>query len=214
MNNEEFLKIVKDAFEKYLETGSRSNYELHSLGYKDEKEVVVSGRYMNKKVDIGIEKDNEIIAAIALKFIMRNYSQNSNNYFENMLGETANIRAAGKPYFQILIIPSKVPYFKNNGDLDHIEIITKNNLEKYIKLSHDDINNSIHTPTKTLIYIIDIPDAEFSKIKNNEDYVTFYKNNRDYLISENNELHEFGESFVYNNYNEFIDKVIEYITTN
>ena len=146
MTNEEFLVKVKDSFYKYLETGSRSNeklkilhgaitqdlknrlgdnYQLHSLGYGDDREVKMTGRYMDKKVDIAIEKDGKILSAIALKFIMRNYSQNSNNYFENMLGETANIRSAGKPYFQIVIIPSKVPYFKKGGELDHIETITE-----------------------------------------------------------------------------------------
>ena len=68
---------------------------------------------------------------------MSNYSQNSNNYFENMLGETANIRSAGKPYIQMVILPSKVPYFKKGGELGHMEIISKHNLSKYIKLSHD-----------------------------------------------------------------------------
>jgi hypothetical protein len=43
---------------------------------------------------------------------MQNYSQNSNNYFENMLGETANIRSSNIPYFQIFIIPDEIPYYK------------------------------------------------------------------------------------------------------
>lgn len=231
MNNEEFLEKVKESFYKYLETGSRSNeklkilhgaiakdlkqrlgndYTLHSLGYGNDKEVYMKGRYMEKKVDIAVEKDNNIISAIALKFIMSNYSQNSNNYFENMLGETANIRTAGKPYFQIVIIPSKVPYFKKDGIIDHIETITFNNLSKYINLSNDDIERYMHTPTKTLIYLIDIPDIK-ATIQNKDEYTNFYQENNKFNIIENKESYGFGSSVIYNNYNEFMDKISYYI---
>lgn len=232
MSNEEFLKIVKDAFYKYLETGSRSNkkleilhgaitkdlknrlgneYKLHSLGYGDGKEAIMSGRYMDKKVDIAVEKNEKVISAIALKFIMRNYSQNSNNYFENMLGETANIRSSGKPYFQIVIIPSKVPYFKNNKELTHIETITKNNLLKYIKLSNDNVEEFMHTPTKTLIYLVDIPEISLSKVKNSDDYINYYQDNNNYRVIENSKAYDFGSGVIYNNYNEFMDKITHYI---
>lgn len=232
MTNEEFLVKVKDSFYKYLETGSRSNeklkilhgaitqdlknrlgnnYQLHSLGYGDDREVNMTGRYMDKKVDIAIEKDGEILSAIALKFIMRNYSQNSNNYFENMLGETANIRSAGKPYFQIVIIPSKVPYFKKGGELDHIETITEHNISKYLKLSNDNIEKYMHTPTKTLIYLVDIPNISLSKIKNENDYVSYYIENNNFVVMENSEPYGFGNSVIYNDYNKFIDKVSHYI---
>ena len=63
----------------------------------------------DKKVDITITKQNKPIAGFAIKFVMQNYSQNSNNYFENMLGETANIRSNRIPYFQIFIILDNLP---------------------------------------------------------------------------------------------------------
>ena len=213
MNNQEFLGIVKKSFNKYLETGSRSNeklkilhgaiaedlknklgdgYIIHSLGYNDDVEVKMTGRYMDKKVDIAIEKDGEVIAAIALKYIMRNYSQNSNNYFENMLGETANIRSSGKPYFQIVILPSKVPYFKKGGELDHIEVISKHNLFKYIKLSNDNVQEFLHTPNKTLIYLVDMPEISLQTVKNTNEYVNYYQKNNDFVFMENTELYGFG----------------------
>lgn len=232
MNNQEFLGIVKKSFNKYLETGSRSNkklkilhgaiaedlknrlgdgYVIHSLGYNDDAEVLMSGRYMNKKVDIAIERDGEVIAAIALKYIMRNYSQNSNNYFENMLGETANIRSAGKPYFQIFILPSKVPYFKRGGELGHIEVITKHNLFKYIKLSNDNVQEFMHTPNKTLIYLVDMPEISSKTVKNTDEYVNYYQTNNDFEVTENMGSYEFGSSVIYNNYEVFIDKVCHYV---
>lgn len=63
------------------------------------KEMKLDGRYIDKVVDITILKNSKPIAGIGVKFVMQNYSQNSNNYFENMLGETANIRCANIPYF-------------------------------------------------------------------------------------------------------------------
>ncbi|WP_434337424.1 hypothetical protein V2P72_01835 [Mesomycoplasma hyopneumoniae] len=69
-------------------------------------------RYYDKKVDIGIEYKNEIISGIGLKFVVQNYLQNSINYFENMLGETGNIRSQNdKLYFQILIILNRFLIF-------------------------------------------------------------------------------------------------------
>lgn len=53
-------------------------------------------------MDIAITKSQQrerehIVAVINVKMVMSNYSQNKNNYFESMLGETANLRSAGGP---------------------------------------------------------------------------------------------------------------------
>ena len=61
---------------------------------------------MNKKVDISIFKNNTPVAAIGVKFIMSNYLQNSNNYFENMEKqqtlEAMELHISKFLYFQIL----------------------------------------------------------------------------------------------------------------
>ena len=228
MNNAEFLEKVKEAFYKYLETGSRSNeklkilhgaiaydlqeklgesYEIHSLGFKDDKEIKMTGRYMNKKVDIAINKNGETKAAIALKYIMRNYSQNSNNYFENMLGETANIRSAGKPYFQIVIIPSTIPYFENTGKIRKTEKITYHNLTKYINLSNDNIDVYMHTPNKTLIYLVDIPEIP-KNITDFNEYIKYYQKQKIVTLGEDEKTYKFGDNVVYNNYETFIQKIV------
>jgi len=119
MNNLQFLQTVKKSFIRFLETHPRSNkkliilhgaiandiknrlgqgYESKSLGIGNGKEGKMHGRYMEKTIDILISKNENDIAGIGIKFVMNNYSQNSNNYFENMLGETANIRT-NKNYF-------------------------------------------------------------------------------------------------------------------
>lgn len=227
MNNQEFLGKVKDAFDKFLTTGSNSNeklkilhgsiaedlqnllgneYTVHSLGYGDGREISMHGRYMDKMVDIGIEKNGEIIAAIALKYIMQNYSQNSNNYFENMLGETANIRTTGKPYFQIIILPTKVPYYKDGGELKKIEEIKEHHLSKYMKLSNDDINIFYHTPNKTLLYFVDFPELP-NTITTRSEYKDYYIENNDFQVCESTEPYGFGNLFIYNDYEKFIEKI-------
>lgn len=229
MENNEFLnKIVKDTFYTYLHTNSRSNkklkiihgaiardlssrlgeeYKIHSLGFGNGKEVEMLGRYAEKKVDIAIENNKEIIGAIAFKFIMRNYSQNSNNYFENMLGETANIRLTEKPYFQILIVPSKVPYFNSDHIITKMESITSHNLEKYINLSNENTNELVHVPNKMLLYVIDIP-GESLVGKNYKQYVEYYKNINNFNVTPNTEKYDFGDIIIYNDYNKFIEEVV------
>lgn len=227
MNNQEFLEKIKKAFDKFLTTGSNSNeklkilhgsiakdlqnllgdeYIVHSLGYGDGKEVIMHGRYMDKMVDIGIEKNGEIIAGIALKYIMQNYSQNSNNYFENMLGETANIRTSEKSYFQIIILPTKVPYYKDGGELKKIEEIKEHHLSKYMKLFNDDSNIFYHIPNKTLFYFVDFPKIP-DTITNKSEYKDYYIKNNDFQVCESTKKYEFESLFIYNDYEKFLKEI-------
>jgi len=144
MTNNDFLEQIEKAFKAYLKTGARSNQKLkvlhgaiasdlantlgksfsvHSLGYNDGKETEIAGRYLSKRVDIVVSSQTQTVGGIAVKFVMSNYKQNSNNYFENMLGETANIRTTNKGYFQVLILPRLLPYFRKDGSISKIENI-------------------------------------------------------------------------------------------
>lgn len=77
-----------------------------------------------------------------------------------MLGETANIRCANIPYFQIFIIPDKLPYYKNDGTIQKWEEFSVHNSAKYLTLSKDDIQTSVHTPTKTLLFVVHLPEIK------------------------------------------------------
>lgn len=107
--------IAKAIYEKLNLFSARENdtYKVISQGFDNDKEAIINGRYVDKKVDITITKNDNVIAGIAVKFVMQNYSQNSVNYFENMLGETANIRCNNYPYFQIFIVLNEMPYYDN-----------------------------------------------------------------------------------------------------
>lgn len=232
MNNLDFLNILTNSFKKFLTTGSRSNeklkilhgaiatdlqqrigmeYGIQSLGYGDGREGVIDGRYIEKKADITITRGDTNVAGIAVKFVMQNYSQNSNNYFENMLGETANIRSKRIPYFQIFIIPDKMPYYDNKGNLRKWETFTLHNVRKYLLLSRDDINVNAHTPTKTLLFVVHLPDLK-TQITNKTEYINAYLG-MNYMRIEvsNHDYGEFDSSVVLNDYDKFMDKISHYI---
>lgn len=232
MNNTEFLNVVASSFKKYLETGSRSNaklkilhgeiakdikerlgseFTIFSLGIGNGKEKKLYGRYIEKAVDITIAKSGKSVAGIGVKFVMQNYSQNSNNYFENMLGETANIRCANIPYFQIFIIPDKLPYFNNEGKIQKWEEFTSHNSEKYLTLSKDDFQFSIHTPVKTLLYVIHLPETDLS-VDNKISYQAYYNRIESFKIKESNlQYGEFSNAVIYNDYEDFANKLVYYI---
>lgn len=225
--NQDFLTILSDSFREFLISGtSRSTAKLKPLhgaiakdlaerlgkefticsqGYGDDKEAEIEGRYVDKKVDITVKKDGNAIAGIAVKFVMQNYSQNSNNYFENMLGETANIRCKNYPYFQVFIILDKIPYYNKDKQITRWETFTDHNISKYLTLGQDNTNIYYHTPDKTLIYVVHIPDND--KVKTMDDYLNFYKNNGFTMNLTSHPYSEFGNSVILNNYELFMEKV-------
>jgi len=123
-------------------------------------------------LDISIFKNQKIIATISFKFITSNYKQNSNNYFENLLGETANIRRVNIGFAHFLVLRAHTPYYdKNKGNLrgqeKKIEILNENDLVKYIKLFND--LDFPHKPEVLGMAIIDFDKqgrAYFGDLKN------------------------------------------------
>lgn len=239
--NKKFISILKESFIKYLNTSPRSNeklkilhgyiaetlrqelgetYRISSINLEGNKEEVINGSYMPKKVDITISKningENKQVAGLAVKFVMSNYFQNSNNYFENMLGETANIRKAGIPYFQIFIIDHWLPYFDDSKKITKWEEIESTKLSKYKKLSFEDIVSNFFAPSKTFLQIINknfksssIDDLKLCK--NFEEYKEFCLNNEFVFQSYNLENFECGASAIINDYEEFIKYVVNEI---
>ncbi len=232
MTNKDFLEVIKDSFHTYLRVGtSRSTaklktlhghiatdlaekfgagFSIHSQGWQNDKESNIEGRYYPKNVDITIEKAGKVVAGYAVKFVMRNYSQNSNNYFENMLGETANIRSNSIPYFQVFIIFDKVPYYEKGGAFKKYDTITPHNLDKYLALSKDDPSVFFHTPDKTLVVLIKIKEkAPFYQYKNDVEYASYYQsviNDTDLLAYAAQISDPFDDGVIFNDYEDFIDR--------
>ena len=233
-DNNSFLEIVLNSFKEFVKTGtSRSpaklkplhgavasdiektmgeQYRVYAQGYLETQERKIEGRYIDKRVDITIEdtKLDKIVGGVSVKFVMQNYSQNSNNYFENMLGETANIRAAHCPYFQIFIILDEIPYYSQSGSLSRWETFTAHNILKYCRLSQDNIDAFCHTPNKTLIYVVHVDPKPLNAL-NREQYLDFYKRNIDSITIKDSayKYEDFanGGTVILNDYSLFLEKV-------
>lgn len=227
MTNSDFLSTIRCSFEEFLVSGtSRSTkklkplhgtiakdiagrlgdgYTVVSQGWGDDREEEMQGRYINKKVDITVMKGNKAVAGIGVKFVMQNYSQNSNNYFENMLGETANIRANNLLYFQIFIVLDNLPHYDKARKINAWETITAHNIEKYRTLSRDNIKTFFHAPDKTLMYVVHIPDNE--KLKTLEEYLGYYRNGTFDMTLSDCVAADFGSGVILNDYEQFASKV-------
>jgi hypothetical protein len=228
--SENILDVIKKSQLAYLHHGARSNEKLrslhgkfandiaqrtagrlkvNSLGYGPEKEETVEGIFYPKKVDILIsDRSGKPKAAIALKFVMSNYSQNANNYFESSLGETTNIREAGVPCFQVLVLPERLPYFDQSKRITKWENITKRNISKYIKLSRENPQLKPHVPNKLLFLFINFQEPREGTVVNFETYKQFYLQNQSAPTYIHNASFDFGNSLIFNDYERFIDEVV------
>lgn len=187
-----FIESLQNGYKNYLTVHPRSNskiepihkclaeilqsklgedFVIKSLGYNDNKEYLFQGKYYDKNIDIAILYNNEPISGLGFKFITSNYKQNSNNYFENMLGETANIKRNSLLYGQMIILKEKMPYYsRDKKKYTKIEIINELNLIKYFKLGNDNYDNLFHKPDIMFIAFIKAGDEDKIDdiIKNNE----------------------------------------------
>ena len=181
---QELIKALEASFKAYKKHGARSTeklkpihkfladtlanvwgkaYTIHFLG-EDNKEMTVEGKYYSKDIDITVAKNGKLVFCMGIKFVTSNYKQNANNYFENMMGETANIQALGNlPYAQLLILRLETPYYKKNETEipSKIEVIKDKDIAKYLKLIFD--NPQAHRPDYLGIQLIDI-DEKTGKI--------------------------------------------------
>ncbi len=132
-----FLKAISESFQKYIEHGARSteklkpihnfvaktlqniwgkDFEIHFMG-EDTKEITVEGKYYPKVIDITVTHKDKPIFCLGIKFVTSNYKQNANNYFENMMGETANIQASKDlQYAQLIILRHETPYYLKGNE--------------------------------------------------------------------------------------------------
>lgn len=232
MTNSGFLLAIEKSFREFIAVGTSrstrklvplhgaiardfqerlgSDFQVQAQGFANGREGTITGRYMDKKVDITIsKKGGHPVGGVAVKFVMQNYAQNANNYFENMLGETANIRSARCPYFQVFIILDKIPYYRADGSFKHWEFFSESNIHKYCVLDEDDPGVHFHSPDKMLLYVVHLPDI--SEIHTKEEYLRQYED----ALSKSEvgkffstvPAAQFSNSVILNNYELFAQKV-------
>ncbi len=188
--NEKFRKSLEEGYRNYLSIhprstqkimpmhkciaeiiltklgGQKEGFTIKSMGIGNNKEINYSGKYYSKDIDITILYKNKPISGLGFKFITSNYKQNSNNYFENMLGETANLKRTDFLYGQILVFKYKMPYYSTDKKtFTKIEHINEKNISKYVKLSNDKIPLLYHKPDLLFLTFFETGDEiEFEKI--------------------------------------------------
>jgi hypothetical protein len=215
----QFIIAVNASFAAYNKSGARSNkklipihkflsetilgklgneYSIKSLGIGDGKEAKFKGKYYPKNLDVAIFKDDKIIATVSFKFVTSNYKQNANNYFEQLMGETANIRRQGVAFAHFVVFRGDTPYLaKNKGNLrgqqTKIEIIKEKDLQKYIKLFHD--LDFPHKPDLLGICLLDFDKNKKARFVNlnNFDFSSETKG----LLKANFSLGKFLDKFVH-----------------
>ena len=140
------LTIIKCTQKIYRKYGSRSskktNYLHNELGklikkvfYEDcfkidmEKNIKAYNHSGHKKCDIVLYKDTKPVMIFPVKFVQKNFGQNRNNYWENLIGECKTIKICNP---DIKIIPRNIflentPYFNKAGNISKMEKLTIDN---------------------------------------------------------------------------------------
>lgn len=158
-DNHELIQALKIAMMEYYRHGVRSSKKLDALHFfinciiekrihqlapdlsqnivvhsQPYREIKVDGMLYDKDVDITVTYKKNPVGLVSVKFVTSNYKQNSNNYFENMVGECINLKTVKRPrvFWYSMFIFKDTPYYNiNNGvsryekinlktDLDHL----------------------------------------------------------------------------------------------
>ena len=173
--DERFLQAMQESYEKVLEFGVRSNQKTRVLhGWvQDElrrelgneyvftgqtpdntKEAKVSGMYYDKDVDVLIERDGQELGVVSVKFVISNYWQNSVNYFEQQVGETANLRRKNIVYGNLFCVTNPIPYNTRSGSRARLEKLRDHDVQRYVRLRAD--HEHAHAPDEMAVGIVDV----------------------------------------------------------
>ena len=191
---QEMIKALEASFKAYKEHGARStaklkklhkyfanvlleiwgnDFEVFYLGDKKlgdkTKEKKVEGKYYPKNIDITVAKNGQPVFCLGIKFVTSNYKQNANNYFESMMGETANIQANKLPYAHLIILRQPTPYYPKNSKIpSKWETINDHDIKKYSELIFE--NPQAHRPIAMAIPVLQVDEKimkiDFSSLKN------------------------------------------------
>ena len=174
--NDRFVKAVREAYRRTMTDGARStsrikvlhgwvqneirsllgpDYEIRGLSDDpDSGEERVAGWYYPKNVDVSVKRDGAVLGVVSCKFINSNYKQNANNYFENQMGETANLRRNDIVFGNIFCVSEPIPYRSRKGDVNKIEHIRGSDIEKYSKLEYD--HTHLHAPDIQALVVVQL----------------------------------------------------------
>lgn len=201
------LSALNACLNNYIENGKRSNTRVISLHQyigsflkNPEYEKTLQGLFNKKNVDIYELSTN---TSYEIKLILGNYKQNINNYIENMIGATTNLKAFNINVCQIIFIPQYLPYFNNEGILKKIEYISPKNIIPYKNIMASNLENK---PSELIYQLFDTGNLSFlqdninKKIILNDLKMSY---NISLIKSIDNTINDFLHMY---SFNKFIDK--------
>ncbi len=168
-----FLAAMQQSYAMVQEHGTRSNRKTrvlhgwvqHELGLElgddhtftgqsptSTHEANVGGMYYGKDVDVLIARDGQELGVVSIKFVISNYWQNSINYFEQQIGETANLRRRNIVYGNLFCVTNPIPYKNRAGDITKRETIRDHDIQRYARLRAD--HEHIHAPDEMAIGVV------------------------------------------------------------
>lgn len=139
------------------------DYQVYSKtteGGPDSQERSVNGKYYQKRVDIVISRDGRELGAISVKLIQSSYMKNAINYFEQQLGETANLRGQRLVYGNLVFLPHPIPV--KVGDEWKEEYLNDGSLDRYRKLIAD--HDNIVVPDVQAIVIAMLQQQDYDQV--------------------------------------------------
>lgn len=172
-----FLAAMQESYRMVLQHGVRSNektkvlhgwvqdelrlelggdYSFVGQSRVNAREAAVSGMYYDKNVDVLVSRNNQDLGIISIKFVISNYWQNSINYFEQQVGETANLRRRNIVYGNLFCVTNPIPYKNRSGGIVRLERIRDHDIQRYSRLRAD--YEHIHAPDEMAIGIVDLDD--------------------------------------------------------
>ena len=170
---ERFLAAMQESYRMVQRHGVRSNQKTRVLhgwvqdelrrelghGYAftgqspdSTREANVGGMYYGKDVDVLVARDEQELGVISIKFVISNYWQNSVNYFEQQIGETANLRRRNIVYGNLFCVTNPIPYKNRAGEITRRESIRDHDIQRYARLRAD--HEHIHAPDEMAIAIV------------------------------------------------------------
>ena len=173
--HDRFLRAMQGSYEKVLEHGVRSNEKTKVLhGWVQEElgrelgrdytftgqsptsrsEAKVAGMYYGKRVDVLVSRGNQQLGVVSVKFVISNYWQNSVNYLEQQIGETANLRRRNVVYGNLFCVTNPIPYLNQAGEIMRLENLREHDVQRYIDLRGD--HEHLHAPQEMAIGIVEL----------------------------------------------------------
>lgn len=182
--NVRFLDTIRRSYQRFVNSHPRSNEKIKVLhgwvveemerylgteyeirGMTDRKDRInreesVEGAYYNKKVDVAVSRNGETLGVISIKFVMNNYYQNKNNYFEQQLGETANLRSNNIAFGHIMVFTQPIPYLKKDKSIDRFDSINDEVINRYQQLAKEHQHPHVPDVQCIAVFLLDVEKKE------------------------------------------------------